>query len=212
MRNDSARPVTREPVEIRDATRADLLSVHRIERAVFDQPWPYDAFESSLSAPAFLVAERTQPPSDGPERTGDHEESNYADGGVGRSERSERPADRSESEPADERGTLGTPVVGYVVGDRTATRGVGHVKDLAVHPEAQRSGIGRRLLRAGLERFARGGADSVKLEVRASNEAARALYRSEGFHPARRVPGYYRDGETAVVMTVNLREWVHARR
>ena len=166
--------MTPETVEIRDATRADLLSVHRIERAVFDQPWPYDAFESSLSAPAFLVAERPGETTIDPAATG----------------------------PRD-----GSGIVGYLVGDRTATRGVGHVKDLAVRPDAQGAGIGRRLLRQGLARFDRGGADRVKLEVRVSNEPARSLYRSEGFHPVRRVPGYYRDGETAVVMQIDLREW-----
>ena len=43
--------------EIRDADRADLLSVLRIERRSFDQPWPYAAFERLLDAPGFLIAE-----------------------------------------------------------------------------------------------------------------------------------------------------------
>lgn len=43
--------------EIRPATRADLLDVFRIEKAVFDQPWPFAAFEKVLHAPAFLVAD-----------------------------------------------------------------------------------------------------------------------------------------------------------
>jgi ribosomal-protein-alanine N-acetyltransferase len=42
---------------VREATRADLLSVFRIERASFPQPWPYGAFEGFLGAPGFLVAE-----------------------------------------------------------------------------------------------------------------------------------------------------------
>ncbi|QLG29476.1 GNAT family N-acetyltransferase [Halorarum halophilum] len=44
-------------VEIRPATRADLLDVFRIEKAVFEQPWPFAAFERLLEAPAFLVAD-----------------------------------------------------------------------------------------------------------------------------------------------------------
>ncbi|MFC6613493.1 ribosomal protein S18-alanine N-acetyltransferase [Halopenitus salinus] len=47
-----------DEVIVREAVRADLLSVFRIERTVFSDPWPYDAFERLLREPAFLVAER----------------------------------------------------------------------------------------------------------------------------------------------------------
>ncbi|TKR25194.1 ribosomal-protein-alanine N-acetyltransferase [Natronomonas salsuginis] len=43
--------------EVRTAVRADLLSVFRIEKRSFGQPWPYAAFEGFLGAPGFLVAE-----------------------------------------------------------------------------------------------------------------------------------------------------------
>jgi ribosomal-protein-alanine N-acetyltransferase len=49
---------SRAEATIRAAVRADLLAVFRIEKRSFEQPWPYDAFESVLGAPAFLVAER----------------------------------------------------------------------------------------------------------------------------------------------------------
>jgi ribosomal-protein-alanine N-acetyltransferase len=49
---------SRAETTIRSAVRADLLAVFRIEKRSFEQPWPYDAFESVLGAPAFLVAER----------------------------------------------------------------------------------------------------------------------------------------------------------
>ncbi|MFB6268495.1 MAG: ribosomal protein S18-alanine N-acetyltransferase [Halobacterium sp.] len=42
---------------IRQATRADLLDVFRIEKQVFDQPWPYSAFERQVGSPSFLVSE-----------------------------------------------------------------------------------------------------------------------------------------------------------
>ena len=45
-----------DAVEIRQATRADLLAIYRIEKQVFDQPWPYPAFEKFLGEPNFLVA------------------------------------------------------------------------------------------------------------------------------------------------------------
>lgn len=46
---------------IRQAVRADLLDVVRIERSVFTHPWTLDAFESFLGEPGFLVAERGGP-------------------------------------------------------------------------------------------------------------------------------------------------------
>jgi len=49
---------------IRQAERADLLAVHRIEQDSFPQPWPFDAFEQYLGRPGFLVAV-TDPPERG---------------------------------------------------------------------------------------------------------------------------------------------------
>ena len=48
-----------DDVGVRPAEMADLFPVSRIEKRSFAQPWPYSAFERSLSAPAFLVAEAT---------------------------------------------------------------------------------------------------------------------------------------------------------
>jgi len=48
---------SRSETEVREAVRADLLSVFRIEKRSFEQPWPYVAFEGLLDAPAFFVAE-----------------------------------------------------------------------------------------------------------------------------------------------------------
>lgn len=45
-------------VRTREAVRADLLSVFRIEKTSFPQPWPFRAFERFLDTPGFLVAER----------------------------------------------------------------------------------------------------------------------------------------------------------
>lgn len=47
------------PGAIRQATRADLLDVFRIEKEVFPQPWPFSAFERYLDEPGFLVYETT---------------------------------------------------------------------------------------------------------------------------------------------------------
>lgn len=104
-------------------------------------------------------------------------------------------------------------VVGYVVGDVTPNfgRDIGHVKDLAVAEQARRRGVGRSLLRQSLATLAVGGADVVKLEVREGNDAARTLYRDTGFDVARRVPRYYRDGEDALVMVLDVAAWQDER-
>jgi len=148
-------------VTVRQAEEPDLHAILRIERAAFDQPWPYAAFERFLGERGFLVAERD-------------------DGSV----------------------------VGYVVGDLTPNGGrdIGHIKDLAVAPRSRRQGIGRALLGHALVVLAVGGAVVVKLEVRAGNETARTLYRDVGFTPAKRVTRYYRDGEDAVMMTLDVDE------
>jgi len=100
-------------------------------------------------------------------------------------------------------------VVGYVVADATPNHGrdIGHIKDLAVHPEARERGIGRTLLRSALVRLRAVGVAVVRLEVRESNGVARSLYADEGFEPIRRIANYYRDGEDALVLVVDLAEW-----
>ena len=97
-------------------------------------------------------------------------------------------------------------IVGYIVADVAATHGddVGHVKDVAVHPDHRGEGLGSTLLTRALATLASTGVDSVTLEVRASNEEARRLYRRFGFTPLRRVEDYYADDEDALVL---LREF-----
>ena len=50
-------PAGAADIRIRTAERADLLAIHRIEQAVFPQPWPFSALESYLGESGFLVAE-----------------------------------------------------------------------------------------------------------------------------------------------------------
>lgn len=108
--------------------------------------------------------------------------------------------------------TMNGAVVGYVVADLLSNydRDIGHIKDLAVHPDAQGRGIGRTLLRRALLELLVAGASATKLEVRRDNDPAKSLYYSEGFRPKRRVPGYYDDGADAILMVVDMNQWAHA--
>jgi [ribosomal protein S18]-alanine N-acetyltransferase len=77
-----------------------------------------------------------------------------------------------------------------------------HITTFAVHPDWRRQGVGSRLLLALLAVAEELGADRMTLEVRVSNAAAQALYRSHGFAIAGRRERYYTDdGEDAYIMT-----------
>ena len=79
-----------------------------------------------------------------------------------------------------------------------------HITSLAVAGEARRQGHGRRLVTALVALAGSLGAEAVTLEVRASNEAARALYGGCGFEEVGERRRYYADGEDAVIMTLPL--------
>jgi len=93
---------------------------------------------------------------------------------------------------------------GAVVGVGSLWLGVGegHITSLAVAEEARRRGHGRRLVRGLVALAGSLGLGEVTLEVRASNGAARALYAGCGFEEVGERPGYYADGEDAVIMTL----------
>ena len=79
-----------------------------------------------------------------------------------------------------------------------------HVNKIAVAPAWRRRGVAKALMDDALE-FARSrGIASIALEVRESNEGARAFYRTLGFEERYRRPRYYPDGETAVVMATEV--------
>lgn len=75
-----------------------------------------------------------------------------------------------------------------------------HLLDLAVAVDARRRGIGRRLVGGVATRAMARGAGAMTLEVRLSNEAGRAMYDRLGFTSSGVRPGYYCDGEDAVIM------------
>jgi [ribosomal protein S18]-alanine N-acetyltransferase len=93
-------------------------------------------------------------------------------------------------------------VVGY--GGLMMTMDDGHITTIAVDPRWQRQKIGTRLLVELAREARKRGATSLTLEVRISNEAAKAMYRKFGFAPVGVRRGYYVEtGEDAIVM------WAH---
>jgi ribosomal-protein-alanine N-acetyltransferase len=77
--------------------------------------------------------------------------------------------------------------------------------DLAVDPEWRGQGIGSQLLESSIELASDRGARTLYLEVRESNEAARALYTQRGFQVVGRRSGYYSEPrEDACVMRLDL--------
>lgn len=79
------------------------------------------------------------------------------------------------------------------------------INNIAVHPDFRRMGIGEAVLRKILEKVRKGGARSVFLEVRPSNEAAQALYAKLGFKLIGiRKNYYFNPQEDALVLGLDL--------
>lgn len=79
------------------------------------------------------------------------------------------------------------------------------IMTVGVVPAARRTGTGRRMLDVLLAEAVRRGAREAFLEVRADNEAARALYRTAGFAEVGLRRGYYAGGRVdAVTMRRDL--------
>ncbi len=77
----------------------------------------------------------------------------------------------------------------------------GHVVSVAVMPDFRRQGIGSALVYKALEGMKLYSAKQSYLEVRMTNNGAIRLYRSLGFKITRTIQRYYGDGESAYVMS-----------
>lgn len=85
----------------------------------------------------------------------------------------------------------GDTVAGYV-GSQTVM-GETDMMNIAVHPDFRRRGIAEALVSELVEKLKGQGSHSLALEVRASNEPARALYEKLGFSLVGKRPNYYRN-------------------
>jgi ribosomal-protein-alanine N-acetyltransferase len=81
----------------------------------------------------------------------------------------------------------------------------GEIGNLAVADDARRHGVGARLLDGAIAAVRAADVNSLYLEVRDSNAAARALYASRGFAEVGRRRDYYRrPKEDALVLKLEL--------
>ena len=89
---------------------------------------------------------------------------------------------------------------GFAVFDRTL--GIeAELHNIAVDPQLRGRGLSRLLMDALVDSAKRNGVGRIMLEVRASNEAAIALYTKYGFEMVGVRPGYYRNPtENAILM------------
>jgi len=70
-------------------------------------------------------------------------------------------------------------LVGYACGISNET--YGHINRLAVHPQVQGQGIGKRLLAESISHFHQSGLHRITLNTQANNTASRRLYEQFGF-------------------------------
>lgn len=81
----------------------------------------------------------------------------------------------------------------------------GHIVSIAVNQEHRGKKLGKALMEESISAMISKKCDEVYLEVRVSNSIAVNLYTNLGFEIKSRLKGYYRDGEDAYLMALDLK-------
>ncbi len=173
---------------LRPMEPGDVPRVAAIDRVSFPTPWSPSAFQSELkrASATYLV--------------------------LLRGDEGEPTRDDKLSSPWLRRFfglSLDSRIVGYV-GFRVQSDH-GHITTIALDPDWRGHGLGTYLLVVALSRMASSGVQRVTLEMRPSNDVAYQLYRRFGFEVVEYQRGYYRDGEDAWVMAVDMGEAAYQR-
>jgi len=80
----------------------------------------------------------------------------------------------------------------------------GHIVSLAVLVSCREKGVGTGLVQEALNGMRKRGCSEAFLEVRVGNVSAVHLYERLQFRIVSELPGYYRDGEPAILMSLSL--------
>lgn len=82
----------------------------------------------------------------------------------------------------------------------------GHIISIAVDKNYRRQGAGTQLLVKAISILALLNIDAIYLEVNENNKEAVEFYKNFNFKVDRVVPGYYENGDGAIIMYIPLRE------
>ena len=94
-------------------------------------------------------------------------------------------------------------MIAFVAGDTRLNQGAGWIITLGVAPDWRRMGLGERLL-AAVEQAMH--LPAIRLTVRASNQAAIALYQKAGYHQVGVSSRYYVGGEDGLIFEKRILE------
>ena len=82
--------------------------------------------------------------------------------------------------------------------------GAGHITTIGIAPEHRRRGLAHKLLDHAENALRMRDIRTVRLEVRAGNDAAQNLYRRRGYAVVQRLENYYNNGESGFLMVKAL--------
>lgn len=118
---------------------------------------------------------------------------------------------RSISIVAEDDATKSLP--GFVIAETHLEEGrrIGHIITIDVAPAARKSGLGRMLMEAMLDRLGTLGTAMVRLEVAIDNAVAQCFYQRLGFSCTGRIAGFYMGKLDALVMEKSLSPCVDAQ-
>ncbi len=191
--------------QVRPMDLGDISQVMEIEEESFLNMWPAMAFKRDIQhnrlARYLVVVEQREGAEEAavPPAEGEQGEVPVPPVGVGRWLGELNRLFGSEEEESE---TSREPIVGFV--GVWLTLDEAHIVTIAVRESHRGRGIGELLLIAAIALATLNDQDVVTLEVRASNQAAQALYEKYGFKKVGVRHRYYSDNhEDAVIMTTD---------
>lgn len=100
---------------------------------------------------------------------------------------------------------LGSEMLGNLVLLLRTNSRKARIYSVVVSPQARGMGLGSRLVEAAERSATREHRESLTLEVRADNRAARALYSKRRYVATQALPEYYDDGADGLRLSLDLR-------